>query len=236
MEFVRLAIHLAVSAVTCKPSDLAVSAALPPAPDWKESRCSFPIPSLDRGRDPRRAPRDRAACPAANSSSSAAALAAMLGLDTPGRPAHRAGARGAEAAQRRLDPAPGMHRLRRERAPHRRAHDRRPGARPGLAGLLSTPSWRPRATAAERALQEAMKDNAGKYLLVVTGSVPLEENGIYTHDRRPDRQGDPGGGGEGRRRGDRDRRLRPLGQRAGGAAQSRPAPSGSRRSSRTSRW
>jgi hydrogenase small subunit len=35
-------------------------------------------------------------------------------------------------------------------------------------------------TAAERALQSAMKDNAGKYLLVVTGSVPLAENGIYT--------------------------------------------------------
>jgi hydrogenase small subunit len=35
-------------------------------------------------------------------------------------------------------------------------------------------------TAAERALQAAMKDNAGKYLLVVTGSVPLAENGIYT--------------------------------------------------------
>lgn len=35
-------------------------------------------------------------------------------------------------------------------------------------------------TAAERALQSAMKDNAGKYLLVVTGSVPLADNGIYT--------------------------------------------------------
>jgi hydrogenase small subunit len=33
---------------------------------------------------------------------------------------------------------------------------------------------------AERALQDAMAQNKGKYLLVVTGSVPLAENGIYT--------------------------------------------------------
>jgi hydrogenase small subunit len=32
---------------------------------------------------------------------------------------------------------------------------------------------------AEAALQAAMKENAGKYLLIVTGSVPLAENGIY---------------------------------------------------------
>lgn len=35
-------------------------------------------------------------------------------------------------------------------------------------------------SAAERALQGAMQDNAGKYLLIVTGSVPLAENGVYT--------------------------------------------------------
>jgi hydrogenase small subunit len=35
-------------------------------------------------------------------------------------------------------------------------------------------------TAAERALHDAMAGNAGKYLLVVTGSVPLAANGIYT--------------------------------------------------------
>lgn len=35
-------------------------------------------------------------------------------------------------------------------------------------------------SAAERALQNAMAANKGKYLLVVTGSVPLAENGIYT--------------------------------------------------------
>ena len=34
--------------------------------------------------------------------------------------------------------------------------------------------------AAERALQTAMTGNAGKYLLVVTGSVPLADDGIYT--------------------------------------------------------
>ncbi len=35
-------------------------------------------------------------------------------------------------------------------------------------------------TAAEAALMTARKQNAGKYLLVVTGSVPTNENGIYT--------------------------------------------------------
>ena len=33
---------------------------------------------------------------------------------------------------------------------------------------------------AETALQTTMKENAGKYILVVTGSVPLAQNGIYT--------------------------------------------------------
>jgi hydrogenase small subunit len=33
--------------------------------------------------------------------------------------------------------------------------------------------------AAEAALQSAMADNYGEYILMVTGSVPLEENGIY---------------------------------------------------------
>jgi hydrogenase small subunit len=33
---------------------------------------------------------------------------------------------------------------------------------------------------AEAALQKAMKDNAGKYLLIVTGSVPLADGGVYT--------------------------------------------------------
>jgi hydrogenase small subunit len=35
-------------------------------------------------------------------------------------------------------------------------------------------------TAAENAFQKSMKDNKGKYLLIVTGSVPLKDNGIYT--------------------------------------------------------
>ena len=35
-------------------------------------------------------------------------------------------------------------------------------------------------SAAEAALQDSMRVNAGKYLLVVTGSIPLAENGIYT--------------------------------------------------------
>ena len=33
---------------------------------------------------------------------------------------------------------------------------------------------------AEAALQQAMKTNAGKYLLIVTGSVPLADGGVYT--------------------------------------------------------
>ena len=35
-------------------------------------------------------------------------------------------------------------------------------------------------TAAERALHDAMAANQGKYLLIVTGSIPLAEDGIYT--------------------------------------------------------
>jgi len=35
-------------------------------------------------------------------------------------------------------------------------------------------------SAAESALASAMKENHGKYVLVVTGSIPLNENGIYT--------------------------------------------------------
>ena len=34
--------------------------------------------------------------------------------------------------------------------------------------------------AAEAALEQSMKENHGKYLLVVTGSIPLAEDGIYT--------------------------------------------------------
>lgn len=33
--------------------------------------------------------------------------------------------------------------------------------------------------AAEAALQKAMQDNRGKYVLIVTGSIPLEDDGIY---------------------------------------------------------
>jgi hydrogenase small subunit len=33
---------------------------------------------------------------------------------------------------------------------------------------------------AEAALQKAMQDNAGKYLLIVTGSIPLADGGVYT--------------------------------------------------------
>jgi hydrogenase small subunit len=35
-------------------------------------------------------------------------------------------------------------------------------------------------SAAEEALQASMRDNAGNYILVVTGSVPLNEGGVYT--------------------------------------------------------
>ncbi len=38
----------------------------------------------------------------------------------------------------------------------------------------------PAGKAAEKSLQQSMADNKGSYVLVVTGSVPLAENGIYT--------------------------------------------------------
>ncbi|HEX6560029.1 MAG TPA: hydrogenase small subunit [Longimicrobiales bacterium] len=38
----------------------------------------------------------------------------------------------------------------------------------------------PAGQAAENALKKTMQDNKGAYLLIVTGSVPLAENGIYT--------------------------------------------------------
>ncbi len=77
-------------------------------------------------------------------------------------------------------------------------------------------------------MADSMKANTGKYLLVVTGSVPLAEDGIYTtiggRTAKDDpRRGGRGGGGDHRHRG-----LRPLGQRAGGAARTRPARSASR--------
>ena len=93
-----------------------------------------------------------------------------------------------------------------------------------------------RAPRPRQALADSMKANTGKYLLVVTGSVPLDENGIYTTIGGRTAKDDPGGGGAGRRGGHRGRRLRPLGQRPGRAAQ--PHRRGGRvaRSSRTSRW
>ena len=65
-----------------------------------------------------------------------------------------------------------------------------------------------------------MSENHGKYLLVVTGSIPLAEDGIYTTIGGQHREEHPGGGGRRRRRGDRGRRLRALGQRPGGAPES----------------
>ena len=35
-------------------------------------------------------------------------------------------------------------------------------------------------TAVEEALWKAVEDNRGKYILVVTGSIPLADDGIYT--------------------------------------------------------
>ena len=64
-----------------------------------------------------------------------------------------------------------------------------------------------------------MKENAGKYLLVVTGSVPLADGGIYTTiggrtAKTILEEAAEGCGGD-----HRGRRLRPLGQRAGRASQ-----------------
>ena len=65
--------------------------------------------------------------------------------------------------------------------------------------------------AAERALADAMKSNAGKYLLVVTGSVPLDDERDLHHHRRPHREG----------RSSRRRRRAPR-----RSSRSAPAPTG----------
>ena len=73
--------------------------------------------------------------------------------------------------------------------------------------------------AVEKALQAAMTTNKGQYLLVVTGSIPTNENGIYTTIGGRTAKDDPRGGGR-RRRGDhRRRRVRALGQRPGRATE-----------------
>ena len=136
----------------------------------------------------------------------------------PDSPPARPGPRGAAAAQRRLDPAPGMHRVRRERAAHRRADDRQPGARSGLARLLAHAHGRRR----RRRRSGAAGLDADQRRQVSPGRDrlgPARGERDLHHHRRPDRQGDPRGGGEGRRGGDRHRRLRPLGQRAGRPSQ-----------------
>ncbi len=89
--------------------------------------------------------------------------------------------------------------------------------------------------AAESALQTAMKDNAGKYLLVVTGSVPLNDDGIYPTIGGRTAKAILEEAAAGRGGGARARRLRALGQRAGGRARIPPGRWASRRSSRTSR-
>ena len=65
-----------------------------------------------------------------------------------------------------------------------------------------------------------MKKNFGEYVLMVTGSVPLNDDGIYTTIGGRPVEGDPRGSGEGRQGRHRGGRLRALGQHPGGAAQS----------------
>ena len=79
------------------------------------------------------------------------------------------------------------------------------------------------------ALQDAMKANAGKYLLVVTGSVPLEDDGIYTTIGGRTAKEILEEAAQGAAAVDRHRRLRPLGQRAGRPAQSHRRRRGVRR-------
>ncbi len=64
---------------------------------------------------------------------------------------------------------------------------------------------------AEQAKADSMKANMGKYVLVVTGSVPLEENGVYTMIAAADGEGHPARSGRGCGGDHRAGRLRPLG-------------------------
>ena len=138
-------------------------------------------------------------------------LAAIYGLEQSHGSPDRPGAAVHPAPERGLDPAPGVHRVRRDRAAHGGAYDRRPGARPGVARLPHT-LMAAAGSAAEKALQDsACATNAGKYLLVVTGSVPLAARRDLHHDRRPHRQG---------------RFWRRRQGRGGQSSRSAPAPTG----------
>ena len=64
-------------------------------------------------------------------------LAAVFGLDRLAVPRIARALESIKRPSRRLDPAPGMHRLRRERPSHGGADDRQPGARSRLARLLA---------------------------------------------------------------------------------------------------
>ena len=108
--------------------------------------------------------------------------------------------------------------MRGERPPHPRPHHRRPAAGCRVARFHGHAHGRrgPRPSAPWQRLDKA---NAGKYLLVVTGSVPTEGERRVHHDRGPHGASDPRGGGEGCGGDYRGGRVRALGQRAGRAAE-----------------
>ena len=108
-----------------------------PGPDRRSRDVRPQSHPLGRRGNPRRASRSHAASSRRQFLEFCGSLAAVLGLNSLDGPPAGAGPRVGAAAERRLDPAPGMHRLRRERAPHRRADDRQPGAGSDLAGLLA---------------------------------------------------------------------------------------------------
>ncbi len=88
--------------------------------------------------------------------------------------------------------------------------------------------------AAEEAREAAMRDNKGKYIVVVDGSVPAGNEGYSTIAGIGNVQMLQGDRGACRRR-DRGRHLRGVRRHSPRGAQSRPAPWRSRNSSRTSR-
>ena len=235
MEFVRLAIHLAVSAVTCQAKRLGgqcrtstgtrlegVAMIVPHPIPWTADE-TLGDHLRSRGVSRR------------EFLQFCGGLAAIYGLDRLAVPRIARALEAIEAPQRRLDPAPGVHRVRRERPSHGGADDRQPGAGSGLARLLATPSWpRPAAPPSERC-----RTRCGQRRQVSPGRDRLGSpggNGIYTTIGGRTAKDDPGGGGA--RAPPRSSRSAPA--PTGAASRPRvptlPAPSGSPRWSRTSRW
>ena len=104
--------------------------------------------------------------------------AAAVGL--PASAAEKMAASGpAEEALGHLAPLPGVHRLHRVAAPHQPPRTRREL----ILDLISLDYHETLMAAAghqvEAALDEAVKENDGKFVLVVEGAIPVKDDGIY---------------------------------------------------------